>query len=173
MPREDFPEFDRLYLSVTRISSPKQLTYLVYNTVMKIESNCIVCESKLTGKQKLYCSIKCKNKVHQSYPAQKKRGLVRKLNLVHTFGGRCNLCGYDKNLSALAFHHLHGKEFKLDACALSNRTEQRIMDEVAKCKLLCHNCHAETHNPDLDLAKLSIEPTALTSELPPRNILNS
>jgi hypothetical protein len=135
--------------------------------VMNIESNCRICSKGLIGKQTLYCSIKCKNLAHQSYPAQKKRGIGRKLYLVKKYGGKCSRCGYSANLAALAFHHLGGKEFKLDARSLSNRKIDPILKEVAKCKLLCHNCHAEVHNPGLDLAKLSIEPTALTPELLP------
>ena len=81
------------------------------------------------------------------------------------------MCGYATNLAGLAFHHLGGKEFQLDVRSLSNRKIGPILKEAEKCKLLCHNCHAEVHNPSLDLAKLSIEPTALTTELPPRNIL--
>ena len=130
----------------------------MYNSVMRKTSNCSICNNELVGKQKLFCSLKCKNAVHQSYPAQKKRGLKRKLYLVNEFGGKCSSCGYAKNLSGLAFHHLHGKEFKLDARSLSNRKIGPIMEEVAKCKLLCHNCHAETHNPSLELAKLLAEP---------------
>lgn len=131
-------------------------------------SNCIVCDKVLIGKQSLYCSIICKNSVHQSYPAQKKRGLERKYYLVEKFGGKCKHCGYATNLAGLAFHHLGGKEFQLDARSLSNRKIGPILKEVAKCILLCNNCHAELHNPSLDLAKLSIEPTALTTELRPR-----
>ena len=63
--------------------------------------------------------------------------------------------------------NLGGKEFQLDARSLSNRKIEPILKEVAKCILLCNNCHAEEHNPGLDLAKLSIEPTALTTELRP------
>ena len=111
----------------------------------------------------------CKNAVHQSYPAQKKRGLERKLHFLQQLGGKCSICGYATNLAALSFHHLGGKEFKLDARSLSNRKLAPILNEVAKCELVCHNCHAEIHNPSLDLAKLSIEPTALTTELRPRN----
>ncbi len=134
---------------------------------MNIESNCKVCNKTLKGRQTLFCSIKCKNAAHQSYPAQKKRGLERKLHFVEKLGGKCSKCGYAKNLAALAFHHVDGKEFQLDARALSNRKLNPILEEIAKCVLLCHNCHAETHNPSLDLAKLSIEPTALTTELHP------
>lgn len=98
--------------------------------------------------------MKCKNSAHQSYPAQKRRGLDRKLRFVKQRGGKCSKCGYAKNLSALAFHHLHNKDFQLDARAFSNRKIEPILDELAKCVLLCNNCHAELHNPELDLAKL-------------------
>lgn len=121
---------------------------------MKTGSNCRICQKKLAGKQTLYCSVLCKNKFHQSYPSQKKRGLERKLRFVRELGGECSLCGYSANLAALVFHHVGGKEFQLDVRALSNRKLEPILKEVAKCKLLCHNCHAEVHNPGLDLAKL-------------------
>jgi hypothetical protein len=136
---------------------------------MNKRSNCIVCKTLLTGKQKIFCSVKCKNTTHQSYSAQKKRGIVRKLYFVTKLGGKCSVCNYSKNLSGLAFHHLNGKEFQLDARSLSNRKIEPILKEIDKCILLCHNCHAETHNPSLDLAKLLIEPTALTTELYPRH----
>ena len=121
---------------------------------MNCMTNCKVCGKILIGKQTMYCSITCKNSVHQSYASQKKRGLERKLHFVKILGGKCTKCGYSNNLAALAFHHLNGKEFKLDVRSLSNRKLEPILKEVAKCKLLCHNCHAETHFPNLDLAKL-------------------
>ncbi len=139
---------------------------------MKSDANCKVCLKELTGKQSLFCSIKCKNSTHQSYPAQKKRGIERKLFFVKKLGGKCSNCGYAENLAGLAFHHLSDKEFQLDVRAFSNRKLAPILNELAKCKLLCHNCHAELHNPDLNLAKLSIEPTALTTELPPLKLLS-
>jgi hypothetical protein len=117
-------------------------------------SNCKVCGKILAGKQTMFCSITCKNSVHQSYTAQKRRGLERKLHFVETLGGKCSRCGYSTNLAALAFHHLGGKEFKLDVRSLSNRRIDPILKEIAKCTLLCHNCHSEVHYPGLDLAKL-------------------
>jgi len=69
------------------------------------------------------------------------------------FGNKCEICGYNKNLAALHFHHQNPsqKEFKLDARNLSNRTWERLIEESKKCKLLCSNCHAEEHNPELYL----------------------
>lgn len=121
---------------------------------MKHESNCSVCKKPLTGKQTLFCSTKCKNTVHQSYFAQKKRGLERRLHFVKKLGGKCSKCGYAINIAALAFHHVNGKDFQLEVRALSNRKIEPILNEVEKCILLYNNCHAETHFPDLDLAKL-------------------
>lgn len=137
---------------------------------MKTELICKVCGSVLTGKQTMYCSLKCKNINHQSYTAQKKRGLNRKLYFVQKLGGKCKNCGYAKNIAALAFHHLHDKKFQLDVRAFSNRNITPILNEIDKCVLLCHNCHAETHYPSLDVAKLLIEPTALTPELHPHSV---
>lgn len=115
--------------------------------------NCIVCGNHLTGRQTHFCSIKCKNDYHQSYEAQQRRGLLRKLQLVQLKGGKCSICGYRKNLSALVFHHADAdkKEFKLDMRSLSNRTLTEVMSEVDKCILVCANCHAEIHNANLNL----------------------
>ena len=123
---------------------------------MNKKSNCIVCGAVLQGRQTHFCSTACKNKHHQSYEAQKSRGLDRKLELVKAAGGCCTLCGYKKNLAALTFHHtdMDEKNFKLDMRSLSNRKLEAIHIEMKKCILVCQNCHAELHNPHLDLADL-------------------
>lgn len=129
-------------------------------------TNCKICKKKLHGKQKKYCSIACKNNALQSYSAQKKRGLKRKNDLIKARGGCCSICNYKKNLAALTFHHINSnKKFKLDMRSLSNRTLNTVLNEVKKCILVCSNCHAEIHNPHLNLANLFNEPTALTAEL--------
>jgi hypothetical protein len=124
---------------------------------MKRNTNCIVCGTFLTGKQTHFCSPTCKNRHHQSYEAQKRRGLARKLELVEATGGRCTICGYNKNLAALTFHHteLDTKDFKLDMRSMSNRSFESVLSELDKCILVCQNCHAELHYPHLDLAKLA------------------
>lgn len=114
---------------------------------------CIVCGKSLTGRQKKFCSIGCKNVAHQGYERQHARGVERKLVLVKMLGGECGACGYKKNLAALSFHHVNSeeKEHKLDMRHLSNRTWQAVLDEVSKCILLCANCHMEEHYPNLEM----------------------
>jgi predicted nucleic acid-binding Zn ribbon protein len=113
--------------------------------------NCTVCNTELIGKQTKFCSKKCKNKLHQAYPSQYKRGLDRKIKLIQLLGGVCSLCGYKKNAAALSFHHENEKSFKLDMRSLSNRKWETIELEAKNCTLLCANCHMELHYPHHDL----------------------
>jgi hypothetical protein len=64
--------------------------------------------------------------------------------LVSEAGGACRLCGYDRCLAALEFHHLDPttKSFGL-AFAGVTRGIAEMRTEAAKCILLCSNCHAE------------------------------
>jgi len=61
-------------------------------------------------------------------------------------GGKCEICGYDKNChSAYHFHHLDStvKDFSVSN---RNRSLEKLKKEADKCILLCANCHAEEHD---------------------------
>jgi len=122
---------------------------------MQSRRKCVVCRKLLAGRQRKFCSRGCKNKDtnqrHQSYACQQARGLRRKCLLIAEAGGRCTRCGYSRNLAALTWHHTDPaeKSFNLDMRALSNRSDGEVRTELAKCVLLCANCHAEEHFPDL------------------------
>jgi transposase len=64
--------------------------------------------------------------------------------LVREAGGCCCICGYDKYVGALEFHHLDPAEKRL---AISGQGLARSLEtaraEAAKCVLVCSNCHAE------------------------------
>lgn len=74
--------------------------------------------------------------------AERRRELKR--TLVAEAGGACVLCGYDRCLAALEFHHLDRaeKRFHLGTRGLT-RALATLREEAAKCVLLCSNCHAE------------------------------
>lgn len=117
---------------------------------------CEVCETLLIGKQTKYCSRFCSNqttnKKHKNYARQQLRGLERKILLLKNFGMQCELCGYNKNLAALSFHHIDPsqKDFGIDIRACSNNNMDVLIKEANKCRLLCINCHFELHHPDFD-----------------------
>lgn len=70
-----------------------------------------------------------------------------KLRLVAEAGGACRLCGYDRCVAALQFHHLDPstKRFHLAGRGLA-RSLASLRAEAAKCILLCANCHAEVES---------------------------
>jgi 5-methylcytosine-specific restriction endonuclease McrA len=74
--------------------------------------------------------------------AQHRRRL--KEMLVAEAGGSCRLCGYDRFLGALQFHHLDpsAKRLGISANGLTLSVEA-VRQEAMKCVLLCSNCHAE------------------------------
>jgi transposase-like protein len=64
--------------------------------------------------------------------------------LVTEAGGCCVICGYDRHVRALQFHHLDPSVKRL---SLSGQGVTYSIDtlrgEARKCVLLCANCHAE------------------------------
>lgn len=92
-----------------------------------------------------------------SYLKQKERALKRKKEIIELKGGKCCLCGYNKNYAALEFHHLDSleKDFSLDSRRLSNTTVDKILKELEKCILVCSNCHKELHYPDLEIENIN------------------
>lgn len=121
---------------------------------------CIICEKELTVTQVKYCCPNCKQKAHYnkhvknnpntSY-SQYKRADERKKMFIKELGGGCSKCGYNKNYSALHFHHLRDKLFTIDSRVISNSSIKRLREELSKCILLCGNCHAELHNPHCNM----------------------
>jgi transposase-like protein len=81
----------------------------------------------------------------QERVASRRRRL--KVTLVEEAGGRCRLCGYDRCLSALEFHHLDPIEKRLGISAGGLALSLDVLRaEAAKCVLLCSNCHAEVES---------------------------
>ena len=64
--------------------------------------------------------------------------------LVKEAGGSCRICGYERDVAALQFHHLDPsqKEFSLAMNGVT-RSIEAMRREASKCILLCANCHAE------------------------------
>jgi hypothetical protein len=76
----------------------------------------------------------------------------RKETLALEAGGACKLCGYDKHLAALEFHHPDPaeKEFGIAEAGVT-RSLEKCREEARKCILLCSNCHAAVEAGDIAL----------------------
>lgn len=70
----------------------------------------------------------------------------RKELFVERFGGKCEICGYDKCINSLTFHHLNpaNKEFA-PSKVLYERSLETAETELKKCIMVCANCHGELH----------------------------
>ena len=54
----------------------------------------------------------------------------------------CMDCGFDKWYEALDFDHVRGdKLFEIRAHIVQSKSEAVIMNEIAKCEVVCANCH--------------------------------
>jgi len=89
-----------------------------------------------------------KNK-NEIYKRKRERINSRREELKKLLGGKCKVCGYNKCLSALEFHHNSGKKEAHVSRLIMDFSKQKSLKEIEKCILLCANCHRELHNKGL------------------------
>lgn len=70
----------------------------------------------------------------------------KKNYLVEMMGGKCEICGYDKSIVALSFHHKDKKGKTFTISSHLGLPMEDLIAEVKKCSMICLNCHAELHN---------------------------
>lgn len=69
-----------------------------------------------------------------------------KKQMVDYKGGCCSICGYNKYVGALEFHHLNPKEKDFNLAHMKKYTfNDKVKNELDKCVLVCSNCHREIH----------------------------
>jgi transposase len=65
---------------------------------------------------------------------------------VEYLGGKCIVCGYNKCVWALEFHHRDPNEKDFGISQYDSLNWDVIRIELDKCDLLCSNCHKEHHH---------------------------
>lgn len=128
---------------------------------MKTKICCACKKRKETGQ---FFFQKQRNRYHSYckvclYECQKKRWIDRKIKAIDLFGGRCTKCGYNKNYSALEFHHVDAAQKEFAWNKLRQMAWESVIIELSKCILICANCHREHHNPQLFKTRLNLETT--------------
>ncbi len=74
----------------------------------------------------------------------KRRKKVRSMAIEYK-GGKCEICGYNRCVQALEFHHLsEDKDFGISDKGYT-RSWEKVKKEIDKCILVCSNCHRELH----------------------------
>lgn len=79
--------------------------------------------------------------------SQKRRCRKHKAEFIKVRGSKCEICGYNKCLTALDFHHIDEstKNFSIANGYRISKKKDEILKEIKKCVLLCSNCHHEVH----------------------------
>lgn len=93
---------------------------------------------KKTGKFHAWCK-ECNDK--NTYLKQ----FNRKKQCVDYKGGKCKLCGYNKYIGALDFHHVNPSTKEFSISTLRTYSWDKLKKELDKCICVCKNCHAEIH----------------------------
>jgi hypothetical protein len=63
--------------------------------------------------------------------------------LVEETGGSCCLCGYDRCIVNLGFHHVDPSQKSFAMSMAVGRSIAAFREEARKCVLVCANCHGE------------------------------
>lgn len=75
----------------------------------------------------------------------KNRAMKRRM--VEYKGGKCVICGYNRNPAGFDFHHTDPTKKDLALGKMRNRSFDKIKQELDKCILVCATCHREIHYP--------------------------
>ena len=73
----------------------------------------------------------------------------RKENLIRVLGSCCCLCGYNKCIGALEFHHIDPENKSYQLSSGNCHKIEDDLEEAKKCILVCANCHREIHTSNI------------------------
>jgi cytochrome c553 len=84
--------------------------------------------------------VRCKRCVGEAVTRRHQRV---KRTLVEEAGGRCAVCGYDRVMINLHFHHVNPSAKSFSITMGRGKSIAAYRDEARKCVLVCANCHGE------------------------------
>lgn len=106
--------------------------------------NCKQCSKEFVARtwNQTFCNLDCWKKFYQ-------KNFIKKKNQADEIRKKkksCELCGYRKWLPCLEWHHIEPKDKKFSINYISKqRSPDEVDAEIAKCVVLCCNCHTEIH----------------------------
>lgn len=72
-----------------------------------------------------------------------RRHQAMRRTLIDEAGGACALCGYDRCIICLHFHHVDAATKVFQMTMSTGKSLAAYRAEARKCVLLCSNCHSE------------------------------
>ena len=140
-------DFNKLQMPTKKEIDNFQLLYDKYKSSIKVAQ--ISGWSKATvlkylkNKRTKLTDVERKKRNSQSVIEWRRR---TKIKLIKYKGGKCEICGYNKCIDALEFHHKDPKQKDFNISKMGyGRKFEILLKEVDKCNLLCSNCHREIH----------------------------
>jgi hypothetical protein len=82
----------------------------------------------------------CKRCVGEAVTRRKQK---LKRILVEEAGGACCMCGYDRCILNLTFHHVDPRTKAFPMSMRTGKSINAFREEAKKCVLVCANCHGE------------------------------
>ena len=112
---------------------------------------CEICNKKFESNSstRIYCydwggdSTRSKNETRKHQKTVLRRNM--KLQAIKLLGGKCSICGYDRCVDALEFHHKNPKEKDFKLGSGNTMSWKEYKSEAMKCVLVCSNCYKEIH----------------------------
>lgn len=75
---------------------------------------------------------------------RKKQIRENRLNFIRSLKSRpCTDCGVQYSWWIMQFDHLGDKDFTISRMGGTTMSIEKILKEVAKCEIVCANCHAD------------------------------
>lgn len=126
-------EAQKIYDEIGNIKKVAKITHISYNTL------------------KSFIVFKNNKRIKAKQPRntrEYRKDIKRKL--VKYKGGKCQICGYNRCIEALDFHHTNQEEKEYSVSG-GTKSFERLKKEVDKCILVCANCHREIHAGIIEL----------------------
>ena len=113
---------------------------------------CEICEKKFesNSKSRLYCyecsgeSTRIDNETRKHQKTILRRSM--KKQAIKMLGGKCSICGYNRCVDALEFHHKDPKEKDFKIGSGNTMSWKDYKAQALKCILVCSKCHKEIHS---------------------------
>lgn len=102
---------------------------------------CLRCSKQLPNERRNYC--------HSCNVIRSRQR--KKSELVSYKGGKCQVCGYDKYIGNLVFHHTNPSTKKFSITSAMEKPMASLKQEADQCVLVCCRCHGEIHGKIIDI----------------------